>query len=68
MRRKVSETVSGWSQEPCSFVNTLPVSRQVVPHCVRSFSWRALWSRNSEMVMLSSAIVFALPSVFGSDS
>lgn len=68
MRRKLSETVPGCSQEPSSLVKTLPVSCQASAHCARSFAWRALWSRSSVMVVLSSAIVLALPSVLGSDS
>lgn len=68
MRRKVSETVSGWSQEPSSRVKTLPVSFQAVPHFLRSFLWRFRWARRAAIVRLSSAIVLALPSVLGSAS
>lgn len=60
MRRKVWETVSGWSQEPSSRVKTLPVSVQAEPHFLRSFFWRFLWARRAAIVNESRAIVLAL--------
>ncbi|MFC4887213.1 hypothetical protein ACFPK5_18730 [Streptomyces beijiangensis] len=49
-------------------MKTLPDSFQAEPQAARSASWRALWPRRTAMFRLPSAMVLALPSVFGSDS
>lgn len=56
-RRKVSETVSGWSQEPSSLVKIFPVSCQAAPASFRSRSWRFLCARRTDTFTLSRAIV-----------
>ncbi|MFE6663884.1 hypothetical protein ACFVFH_09975 [Streptomyces sp. NPDC057697] len=67
-RRKVSETVSGRSQEPSSRVKTCRSRPRSGPTTPGSSCWRPRCSRSSATLTLFRAIVLALLSVFGVDS